>query len=322
MKKHKRFKSLRKAVILSASFLFALNACKKDGELVPDFEENTTFTFFSDSTKIETSVRIGDSVLADRVSTGLVGTYRDSVFGEATSSIYLQPLLSSNALVFGESDEQLTVDSVILSVEYASHFGDTSISQTFEAYRLTEKLDFESNYYSDTSIQREASPLGSLNFTPSPNKSVSFSQPNNIGNIDTVTVSAQIRIPLDTALGREIISKQGQSELANNDNFTDFFKGIHLTPSTGSMFMNNQAAILYFRLTATNTKMTIYYTSVNGQNETSKKAVDFPINTSSVRFNTFKHDYTGSAVESALQNPSTPSNFAFTEAMAGLLKRL
>ncbi|MBL4710666.1 MAG: DUF4270 family protein [Flavobacteriales bacterium] len=309
---------MRKAIVLSASFLLAFNACKKDGELVPDFEENTTFSFFYDSTKIETSTRIGDSVLADKVSIGLVGTYQDSAFGKSISSIYVQPLLPTNALVFKEDDEMLNVDSIILSLEYADHYGDTSISQTLEAFRLTETLDFEENYFSDTSIQVESTPIGSINFFPTPNSQITISQPNNIGNLDTVTVASQLRIPLNISLAEEIISKQGSSELANNTNFLSFFQGIKLTPQAGTMVMDNQAAILYLRLTATNTKMTIYYTTTDSQNNVKKKAVDFPINTSSVRFNTFEHDYTGSAVETVLQNPNMTSLFAYTEAMAGV----
>lgn len=309
---------MRKAIVLSASFFIAFNACKKDGELVPEFEENTTFSFFYDSTKIETSTRIGDSVLADKVSTGLVGTYQDSAFGKTTSSIYMQPLLPTNALIFKEDDETLSVDSIILSLEYASHFGDTNIMQTLEVFRLTETLDFESNYYSDTTIQAESTPIGSLSFSPTPNKTTTISQPNNIGNIDTVTVASQLRIPLSIDLANEIISKQGQPELANNENFTNYFQGIKLSPQVGTVVMNNQAAILYMRLTATNTKMTIYYTTTDSQNRTEKNAVDFPINSSSVRFNAFEHDYTGSAVETVLQNPTMTSQFAFTEAMAGV----
>lgn len=318
MKKHNHFKSMRKAIVLSASFLLVFNACKKDGELVPDFEENTTFSFFYDSTKIETTTLLGDSVLADKVSTGLVGTYRDSAFGKAISSIYVQPLLSTNALVFKEDNETLTVDSMILSFEYADHFGDTSIIQTLEAFRLTETLDFESNYYSDTTIQAEPTPIGSLSFSPSPNGTTTISQPNNSGFVDTVTVARQLRIPLSNTLAEEIISKQGGTELANNDNFASYFQGIKLTPQAGTTVMDNQAAILYLKLTATNTKMTIYYTTTDSQNTVAKKSVDFPINTSSVRFNTFEHDYSGSAVETVLQNPNMPSRFAFTEAMAGV----
>ena len=322
MKIHITFKDMRKAIALSASFLLAFSACKKDGELVPDFEENNILSLFSDSTEIVSRTLVGDSVLADKISIGLVGSYKDSAFGKVTSNFYVQPLLSSNGLVFKETDETIVVDSVVLALEYTNFYGDTSVSQTFEVYRLAEKLDFDGNYYSDTSIQTEATPLATKSFTPTPNTETIIQQPNNTGGIDTVALNPQLRIRLDNALAAEILSKSGGSEVMNNDNFTEFFKGLHVRPQPGSMFSNNEAAILYFRLTASNTKLSVYYKVVDPSSDTSNRVIDFPINTSSVRFNTFSHDYTGSAVESILQNPGMTTNFSYTEAMAGVETRI
>ena len=74
---------MRKVLILSASFLFLFQACKKDGELVPEFEENTIFSFFSDTTQIITEVKRSEplEIAATQITTGLVGEYRDSSFG-------------------------------------------------------------------------------------------------------------------------------------------------------------------------------------------------------------------------------------------------
>ncbi len=322
MKKNNPFNRMRKVLILSASFLFMLQACKKDGVLFPDFEEKTTFSFFSDTTTLVTSTRIGDRVLADKISTGLIGEYRDSSFGYTTSSIHIQPVISSNALEFSDSSETVKVDSVILSLEYGgnsgdtSYYGDTSIAQTFEVFRIDQELFDTTNYYSDANIAVKSTPLASYSFNPTPTKEVVIYQPNNVGIVDTVTVSSQIRINLGNTLGDEIIAKQGSEELDNSANFVKFFKGLKIKPVSNPNISDNEAAILYFRLTATNTKMTIYYTVTDSANTTTQKAVDFPVNTNSVRFNTFEHDYTGSAAETALQTQN--SNLAYVQAMAGL----
>lgn len=312
------FKSMRKAMFLSASFLLVFNACRKDGDLNPEFEENTINSVFTDTVTIESSTRIGDSVLADRIAVGLVGTYRDSAFGTVKSNIYVQPLLPSNAAVFGNVDETLIVDSVVFSLEYSSHFGDTTIAQTFDVFRLSETLDSETSYFSDTTIQSGSVPVGSITTSPKPNVTNTIIQPNSTGGNDTIAVSSQLRIKLDNAIGTEILSKSGQTEVSDNDNFTAFFQGLKLSPRDNGTLNNNEAAILYFGLTALNTKMTIYYKAINPANDSTKKSVDFPINTTSVRFNTFEHDYTNSAVETVLNNPGIPSMFAYTEAMAGV----
>jgi len=311
--------SLRKVIILSASFFLLLSACKKEGELTPGFAENTSFTFFTDSIKINTNTRLGDSVLADRIATGLLGTYKDSSFGKTTSSIYVQPLLSSNFLVLGSSDEQLFVDSVILSLSYSSWFGDTSVAQNIEVYRLDEKLDANESYYSSASVSTVPMPIGIKSFVPKPTTEPVILQPNASGGIDTAALIPQLRIRLDDALGTEILSKSGQTELSDNESFTTFFKGLKITPNEQMMLNDNEKAILYFALTSSQTKMTVFYSAVNTINgDTTKKLIDFPINSSSVRFNTFEQDYSSGAVQTNLTNGVRDSIYSYTQAMAGV----
>lgn len=318
MKKYNKFLSLRKVTILSASFLLGLLACKKDGLLTPDFAENTINAEFTDNVIIETSTRIGDEVLADQITTGLIGNYKDTAFGLVSSNVYVQPLLSSNGLIFSPDGETIAVDSIVLSLSYSGYYGDTTASQTFEVYRLAESLSDTSEYYSNASLLVEPALLGTKTFFPRPNSETTIFQPNNTGGVDTTVLDPQVRIKLDNVLANEIISKGGQTELSNNESFTEFFKGLYITPVLNGTPNNGQNAILYFSLTATNTQMTIYYTSTDVDNNESKVAVNFPINSSSVRFNTFSHDYSGSSVERVLQNPNNPSTVAYTEAMAGV----
>lgn len=312
-------KSMRKVLILSASFLAVFTACKKDGMLTPDFIEDTSFSFFTDSVTIQTDTRIGDSVLADKVATGLVGLYRDSVFGRTVSSVYLQPLLSSNGLIFGEENDELLLDSIVLSLEYSNLFGDSSVDQTVEVYRLDEKLDINDFYFSDTSIVTISSVLGSKTFKPQINKSTTILRPNITNGVDTLSLNAQLRIKLDDALGSEILSKSGESELSNNDEFTSFFKGLKVMPDVSAVVNNNENSILSFALTASETKMSLYYRTVSAQNgDTTKRVTDFPINSSSARFSTFEHDYTGSVIESVLNDNVPDSIFSYTQSMAGV----
>ncbi|MFT4756191.1 MAG: hypothetical protein ACI91R_000835 [Vicingaceae bacterium] len=321
MRKNRLFYSMRKVLILSASFLLAFQACKKDGELVPEFEENTTFSYFSNSTNIQTVTRRGERVLADKIAVGLVGEYRDSSFGYSKSTIHIQPILSSNDPVFEGSNEVITVDSVILSLEYGGHFGDTSVAQTFEVHRIDETLYIDSNdrYFSDYLTVIQPAPLATINFTPQPTTRRVIIQPNNLGDTASAEVNPQLRINLGNDLGNEIVGKQGGEEVLNSMNFVNYFKGLQISAVNNTSLTDNQAAILYFRLTASNTKMTIYYTAIRETNlvfDTLQRAADFPVSTGSVRFNTFEHDYSGSAAESALQNQD--SSFGYVQAMAGL----
>jgi hypothetical protein len=309
--------STRKVLLLSASFFtLFLSACKKEGSLSPDFIENTSSSSFSDTLAIRTQTVAGRAVLADKIATALSGIYQDSVFGKVSSSFYTQPLLPGNALVFGNTGETLITDSVVLSLEYSGFYGDSSIQQTLEVFRLSENVDLDESYFSDTSIQHESSPLGSLSFRPRPNTPVTILQPNTLGGIDTVELDAQLRIRLDNAFGDELLSKSGQDELANNTNFTDFFKGIKVSPVDMGGLSDNQAAILYIALTASQTRISLYYKKVSSTNDTTRSVTNFPINSSSVRFNTFSHDYSSGEVASVLGDTNT--QYVYTESMAGV----
>lgn len=310
---------MRKVLILSASFLLLFQACKKDGVLNPEFAENTTALVFTDTSLVRTYTEIGDTILADNISTGLVGLYKDSVFGVGKASIQVQPLLSSNFLVFGEDGDVLVTDSVVLSLEYNGAYGDVSVPQTFDVFRIDEELDDATSYYSNTVIQTIPAILGTKTFIPNVDSSVNVIRPNQVGGHDTISLSPQLRIKLDNSLGDEILNQSGQDGVASNENFIKLLKGLQVTPNGNASLNDNENAILYFALTSSNTKLTIYYNS-KGANDTAAtpRSADFPINSSSVRFNTFSHDYTGTPVELAIQNNSYDPLYSYTLAMAGV----
>lgn len=310
---------MRKVLTLSASFLLLFQACKKDGDLNPEFAENTTSLVFSDTATVKTYTEIGDTILADNISTGLAGLYKDSVFGTSTASLHVQPLLPSNSLVFGDDNDVLVTDSVVLSLEYNGAYGNITVPQTLEVFRIDEELDDTKSYYSNSVIQTLPSILGTKTFTPNVDSSVRIIRPNQVGGSDTVSLSPQLRIRLDNSLGDEILSESGQDAVANNDNFTKFLKGLKITPNNPGGLNNNENAILYFALTSSNTKLTVYYNSTGaGDTASIPRSVDFPINSSSVRFNTFDHDYSGTPVETSLQSGTYDGMHSYTLAMAGV----
>ncbi len=314
--------SLRKVVLLSASFLLIFFACKKDGALNPEFAENNTSILLNDSLTISTETEIGDTILADKIATGIVGVYRDSVFGKTISNVQVQPLLPSNALVFYGANDSFECDSIVLSLEYDGAFGDISKTASFEVRRIDELLDASNPYYSNHQTQVLPAILGSKTFVPNLDTNVQVIQPNAIGDLDTLSLSPQLRIQLDKALGSEILSKSGDVEVSDNANFVSFLKGLQISAVDPGTLGFNEQALLYFALTSSNSKLSIYYHSISPNNDTLKRTVDFPINSSSVRFNSFEHDYSNSEVNLALQNGTLDSSFTYTLAMAGVQTKI
>lgn len=309
---------MRKGIILSASFLlFGLYACKDEGDLNPSFIEDTASSTFINDIRLTTQVKTVDSILTDEISTGLVGTYKDSVFGESRASFYVQPVLSSNFQVYYEANETFVTDSVILSFPYSQVFGDSGQTQV-EVYRLDEELEKSKVYYSNDSAATIPALLGNKIFSPNPSKTLRIARPNLAGFYDTLTLAAQLRIPLDNALGDEIISKSGQSEVENSANFIKFFKGLKVQSPANLQPALNKQSILSLALTSSQSKMSVFYTVINANGDSSRRVVDYPVNTNSVRFNAYSHAFQSSAVANQINDGVNDSDFVYTLGMSGL----
>lgn len=314
-----QFYHMRKVIILSACFLgaFAIQSCKDDGVLQPDFVNETANSMFTDQQRIEAQVKRVDSILTDETATGLVGLFQDSVFGISKAGFYVQPLLSSNFQVYFESGETYTTDSVILSFPYNGIYG--SLSQTtVEVYRLSEDLIKDAVYYSDDSVATENAILGTKTFSPNLSDNLQIASPNLAGSYDTLLLPPQLRIPLDNSLGDEILSKSGGPEVQNNTNFASFLKGLKVQVPDNLTSSNNQISILSLALTNTQSKLSVFYTTISGSGDTSKRVVDFPINTNSVRFNQYEHDYSNSAIQANLDDGQIDSTFIYASGMGGV----
>lgn len=309
---------MRKAIALSACFLLLTStACKKDGEIDPDFIEDSSSSNFLNDFEITAQVKSVDTILTDEVANGLVGVYRDSAFGTSRAEFYIQPQLSSNFQVYYDAGDTYITDSVVLSLPYLSAFGDTSQSQ-IEVYRLDEELEKSTIYYSDDSARVIPAILGSKTFTPDLSKNVVIARPNLAGFFDTLTLAPQLRISLDNALGDEILSKSGQSEVENNDNFTAFFKGLKVQAPQSLQPLNNQGNILSLALTNSQSLLNIYYRVIDANGDTINDVIEYPINTNSVRFINYKNSYMNSAVGSIIDDNQEDSLFLYSSGMAGV----
>lgn len=310
---------MRKGFFLSACFLLiSLFSCKDEGDLNPNFVNGNVNSKFTSDVRITAQVRSVDSILTDGVATGLVGLYRDSVFGLSRASFYVQPLLNSNFQVFYENNETFQTDSVVITFPYTSVFGDSTLT-TIEVYRLDEKLESSTVYYSNDSVSVLPAILGTKTFLPDIANNVRVVRPNLAGVLDTLVLAPQLRIKLDNSLGDEILSKSGQTEVENNTNFTDFLKGFRIQTSNGLQANNNnEISILSLALTNIQSKLSVYYTVTDNNNVSTKKVVDFPITSNSVRFNSYEHNFSGSVVGGLIDDAKNDSDYLYVSGMSGV----
>lgn len=253
--------------------------------------------------EVQTTTVGADTIRTDETIFNLAGSYNDPVFGKAEASFYTQFRLLSNNVNFGDpAFNQL--DSIVLSLKYQGSYGKTT-PLTFRVYEISEQITKEKAYYSNSNIA-VSTEVGSIeNFIPKLTDSV---------NVGGVMLAPHLRIKLNNTWGEKFLSASGTPDLANNENFISFFKGLYVKSD------NNHAPgdgmILSFDLLSTVSKITLYYT------DTIPKTFDFVINENSARVNRFQQDYSGTEVATQLANPSENHEKVYVQSMGGVNTRI
>lgn len=255
----------------------------------------------------EDSLHSDNSILVS--GEALIGTYMDPVFGNVSSSLYTQLRLPSNNPVFGTSP---VPDSVVLVMVYSpTVYGKKErLMQKVNVYQLNEGLAGNS-YYSNNSVPYNITNdlANNYSFIPRPLDSVTV-----LGK----KVKPQLRIPLELQFGQVILNRQGDPELANNEAFQDFTKGLYITTENTSYTPSSgQGNIMHFKMADPESKLVVYYHNSDATNNDSLK---YEISLASViRFSKFNHDYTSgySYLQSQLNGTSTIDTTVFVQALGG-----
>ncbi len=226
-----------------------------------------------------------DAVQTNNLPAHLLGVYKEPVYGLQTANVLTQLSLSTPAPTFGNEP---TIDSVVLTLPYYSTrveddeggnqvyrldsiYGNSpfklSISRSgfyLNDYDPEENFANRQKYYSDQDEVIENNLVGDPlyveeSFIPSA-RTVIYRQMDEAGVYDTVTVSPRMRIHLPVEFFEEnIINKAGSTELSNNNNFKNYFRGLYFQAEAinqdGSMalidFSNSDAGIMiYYTRTA------------------------------------------------------------------------
>lgn len=289
----------RKGFVLSATFLFTLLfigvSCKKDTNLLGGnvIDQNELLSSGGvDTFSLKTFTIIDDSVISNDPRYALLGNYNDPEFGPVEASFYSQIRLSGLNPNFGTNPGDIVIDSFVLALEYAGSYGNVS-TQTFEVYRVDEKMHADSIYYnfSTLTVQPENLVNGSGQLTLDPNA---------ISVIGQDTVRSQLRIPLKPAKALEIITDviNGVADFGSDESFTsNYYKGIYVKSSTTGQ-ASGTGSVAYFNLKDQDSKLTIYYT----QGAETGKVFDFKINDNCPSFNHVETNYTGKFIQNVIND--------------------
>ncbi|MCC6600398.1 MAG: DUF4270 family protein, partial [Crocinitomicaceae bacterium] len=273
--------SLSLTGLFSFLSLLFLSACQKPeqtigSDLLPADDELSAFQ--TDTITILCSVEKEDSVRMDELSSALLGSYSDPVFGRTKASLCTQIRLSSSSADFPENFE---IDSVVLSLVYANHdYYGTLHPQYFSVYEMSEDLSVDSVYYSNRQPHHTGDNL------ILPGKEVYEIHPDEKVPVAGDTLIPQLRLQLSTETGQKLLAPSDPSVLNSDANFRTYFKGLYIDP----IYWN--AAIVNYNLADPGSKLTVYYRDLDNT-EPDTTRYDFVITSDCARYSYMSHDYAG-----------------------------
>ena len=331
-----------KAVFVFCLILFSVIACEKDFEDVGvSLIDNNLFNSNKmDFEVISYSLNV-DSSRVDNLPLYNLGVFNDPNFGVLNASFVAQIGIESE-INFGLNP---VIDTVMLDIPYYatrqsednsdgspnfsldSIIGDQELEYTLKVKRLTtflnslNPLDLTQlkRYYSNETFTGSTELYSGL-FKPNKNDTILFVNRSffegaeSIDSIKREDLRPTIKLPLDkTEIERIFITEASESNLANFENFIEYFRGV-LIEAEG----NNGALMSLLTSDAT---FTIYFTNdelideeevdLNGDGDTddlqvivkTKRTLTLPLG--GVRANNYSRNYAGAVVEPFINAPDS-----------------
>ena len=265
--------------------IILLGSCAKEpGKigLVIQPEESKLQVGFSDTSTVYGYSKIIDSIRSDKLSVSAFGSLRDPVFGSTTAGFYTQFIPSSGGHSFGV---ERTLDSLVLQLYYEGYYGDTNSVLTAHTYEMTQGIHKDSVYYSN--LYRTLNPIDYSNFSfiPRPSDSVIL-----IPSNDTIAPVLRLNLSnINPSLGEKLLNASPE-QMDSLDVFQEFFKGLFVQ----SQPIYEDGTIIYFGLSSSNTKLSLYYSSRANDTADMQDSLryDYYISSTTATVNKYEHDYT------------------------------
>lgn len=273
-----------------------------------------------DTTTITSRTLAEDAVETTSALRHPFGFLKDPIFGSTEAHLAMTVNLPVNAYNFGTTP---VVDSAILVLNYGGQFyGDSTATYSIDVHQLSDNISRENSFLSTRSWPYNAQLLGNKTGKLYPTKKYKVTDVV-LGKPDTLrTVTPQIRIALDKTFIQDNIVNINATNLRFNENFTRYFKGLHLqinkTGSTGN------GGIMFFDFASSNSNLVLYYNKKNvATNGKDTVSVNFPISASlNPVAATINHDYTGTAVATQIANPTIQYPTTYLQPLAGLKNKI
>lgn len=288
-----------------------MSACNDESSLGLDLLPNVDGigVFQLDTFSVVTYTVDEDSVESQFPSRKVFGMINDPVFGKAEAVTYFQTVLLTENVDLGQN---ITIDSLVLSLAIDNYMGDTTQPITITVYELDEAMHPDSAYYTSRRLNFKPTPLATYSYLPRPKSITSVNEPALLGG-DTL-YQPLIRIPLANELAQRIVAASGTADLANNTNFTNFFKGFYIK---GEVNAGQTGVMLNITPRVAANGMFLYY-----KNDTTRQRFDMVARNDIAYYNSFRFDYNGSPLATAINNTDTVIEENYVQAGTGVKIRI
>ncbi|MES2650970.1 MAG: DUF4270 domain-containing protein [Bacteroidota bacterium] len=314
-----KFIKLDLLTLLISLFLFA--SCENTSTIGLEIDPNSTI----EGALVDTLTISSRTIMDDATNTGALVRYplgflKDPTFGTTEAKIALSVGLPSWPYSFGTTP---VLDSAVLVLSYAGEFyGDSTQVYTVNVNQLTNNLHTEESFLSSRTYPTNSRVIGTKTGRLFPTSKYKITDIVT-GNKDTLkSVNPQLRIKLDNNFIQEYIVNQPEGVLKSDALFKNFFKGLHVQVNNPS----GNGAMMFFDLAGTNSNLSLYYRKTNA---TATPATIDTLNaifllgsTSNRVAASVKHDYTGTAIETQLNNPNQQYAVTYLQPLVGLRSKI
>jgi len=212
-------------VLLLVLSISCTNSAIEDFVVGESFIKNSIGVVMIDTLSMKSSIIKIDSISSNSTGRLLVGSNYNSFSGYKNSIAYMEMKFDGNI-----NKTEFVFDSLNLILYYDTYsFGDTTVAQTFNVYRLKDEMELDDNsyLYTTSSFAYEDKPLGSIRLKPKPNS------------------HKKVSIRLSDDLGQRLsqMIKEKNDTLNSESLFKKAFKGVVI----GSQ-QNEKAAAIGFRI--------------------------------------------------------------------------
>ncbi len=311
--------------LLIGLFLFA--GCKSTNNVGLDVDATTAIKgeLIDNQTITSTTVKSADVGTAG-LSRYPLGYMDDPVFGKTEASLALTLYPPSVNYDFGNSAD---LDSVVLvlkldsaiagaeDIEPTKFYGDTTNSvYSIDVHQLTSPI---TNFLSSTNHPFTNLLLGNFTGKIKPNTSLKITDIVTAQPDTLKSVKPQLRIKLDRQFFQDNVVAPSTFVTKSNSAFVTYFKGLSLTINKVSS--TGVGGIAFVQLTNANSYLQLVYRRRNDQAGLDTVSVNYPI-VSTASGATLTHNYTGTDVQTQLDNPSTQYNVTYAQGLAGVKTKI